>query len=48
MKVYLLAILVALLTSCRHDRGPAPLKFKGYEGNPVIVPGHPAAGMTCM
>jgi hypothetical protein len=40
-QVYLLAILVALSTSCRHDRGPDPLKFKGYEGNPVIVPGPP-------
>jgi hypothetical protein len=37
---YLLALV---LLSCSPDHSPGPLKFKGYEGNPVIMPGKPGS-----
>jgi predicted GH43/DUF377 family glycosyl hydrolase len=36
-------LLLLLATSCRQEHSPSPLKFKGYEGNPVIVPGAPGS-----
>ena len=29
-----LSLFILVLSSCRQDNAPAPLKFKGYEGNP--------------
>jgi predicted GH43/DUF377 family glycosyl hydrolase len=34
-------LFVILLASCREDGSHSPLKFKGYEGNPVLSPGKP-------
>ena len=40
--LYLLVLLLALLAAaCRQESFPPPLEFKGYGGNPVIVPGPP-------
>jgi hypothetical protein len=33
--------LSLILLSCSHDPSPAPLKFTGYENNPVLGPGKP-------
>ena len=37
--VWLVLILLNPALSCRHNHSPAPLEFKAYEGNPVLVPG---------
>ena len=34
-----LSLFILVLSSCRQDNFPAPLKFKGYEGNPILTPG---------
>lgn len=36
---YNFLIGVIFLASCRQESFPPPLEFKGWEGNPVIVPG---------
>lgn len=33
--------LVLTATSCHQDPSPSTMVFKGYEGNPVLVPGEP-------
>jgi hypothetical protein len=38
-----ITLLVLLASACRQDRFPPPLEFKGWEGNPVIVPGEPGS-----
>jgi predicted GH43/DUF377 family glycosyl hydrolase len=37
----ILSLIIVALTGCKLDNSPAPLKFKGYENNPVLVPGVP-------
>jgi hypothetical protein len=39
--VWLVLLLLLLSPSCRQDSLPPPPDFRGYEGNPVIVPGPP-------
>jgi hypothetical protein len=36
-------IFFLFLTSCTDEKSSSPLKFKGYEGNPVLVPGEPGS-----
>jgi len=35
----IIVLLSLLLFACRQDNSPAPLNFKAYEHNPVLVPG---------
>lgn len=39
----ILSIIILTLTGCKQDNSPVPLKFKSYEGNPVLVPGEPGS-----
>jgi predicted GH43/DUF377 family glycosyl hydrolase len=39
----ILGLLILSLSGCKHDNSPAPLKFKGYENNPILVPGEPGS-----
>ncbi len=42
----ILACLILTCTmapSCRQDPASAPLKFKAYEGNPILSPGEPGS-----
>ncbi len=38
-----LSFFILSLSGCKHDNSPSPLKFKGYENNPVLVPGEPGS-----
>lgn len=41
--ILVLSLIILVLSGCRHDNAPVPLKFKGYEGNPILVPGEPGS-----
>lgn len=43
--IYILSVglLVFLTCGCNRDDRPAPLNFKGYEGNPILTPGEPGS-----
>jgi predicted GH43/DUF377 family glycosyl hydrolase len=35
----ILSLIVLVFTGCKQDQSPAPLKFKAYEHNPILIPG---------
>jgi hypothetical protein len=37
----ILCFIILVCSGCKQDNTPVPLKFKGYEGNPVLSPGEP-------
>lgn len=39
----ILSLIILILSGCKQDNAPAPLKFKGYEGNPILTPGEPGS-----
>jgi len=39
----ILSLIILSISGCKQDNAPVPLKFKGYEGNPVLVPGEPGS-----
>jgi predicted GH43/DUF377 family glycosyl hydrolase len=39
----ILSLIILVLSGCKQDNFPAPLKFKGYENNPVLIPGEPGS-----
>jgi predicted GH43/DUF377 family glycosyl hydrolase len=39
----ILSLFILVLSGCKQNNFPAPLKFKGYENNPVLVPGEPGS-----
>lgn len=39
----ILSLIILAISGCNRDIAPVPLKFKGYEGNPVLSPGEPGA-----
>jgi sucrose-6-phosphate hydrolase SacC (GH32 family) len=39
----IISLIVLLFWGCNHVNSPPPLKFKGYENNPVLVPGEPGS-----
>lgn len=39
----LFLFIILSISGCRQDNSPAPLKFKAYEHNPVLVPGEPGS-----
>ncbi|MFA4865020.1 MAG: hypothetical protein WC605_14775, partial [Bacteroidales bacterium] len=41
--IFTISLFALLLTSCRHDPSPAPLKFNAWENNPVISKGEPGS-----
>ncbi len=36
-------LLPLMIFACRQNDSPSPLQFKGYENNPVLVPGEPGS-----
>ncbi len=38
-----LSLFILSLSGCKQEKYPTPLKFKGYENNPVLVPGEPGS-----
>jgi predicted GH43/DUF377 family glycosyl hydrolase len=47
MKIQIFNLILSLsimgLSGCKEDNSLSPYKFKGYEGNPVLVPGEPGS-----
>jgi sucrose-6-phosphate hydrolase SacC (GH32 family) len=41
--IFFICLFILPLSSCRQTETNGPLKFKGYEGNPVQVPGMPGS-----
>ncbi|MBM3436879.1 MAG: hypothetical protein FJY07_11755 [Bacteroidetes bacterium] len=39
----LLLIFIYLIVGCKHSDNLEPLKFEGYEGNPILTPGEPGS-----
>lgn len=39
----ILSLIILALAGCKENGGPVPLRFKGYEYNPVLVPGKPGS-----
>jgi hypothetical protein len=39
----MLCLPFLVFAGCKQDSSPPPLKFKGYEGNPVLTPGEPGS-----
>jgi predicted GH43/DUF377 family glycosyl hydrolase len=38
-----LGLIILFISDCKQENDPVPLKFKGYENNPVLVPGEPGS-----
>ncbi|MBM3436878.1 MAG: hypothetical protein FJY07_11750, partial [Bacteroidetes bacterium] len=38
-----LCLIILVFPGCKQGQIPAPLKFKGYEGNPILTPGEPGS-----
>lgn len=43
MKRLFFSLIILVLSGCRQDNAPAPLKFKGYDHNPILTPGEPGS-----
>ena len=39
----ILSLIILAISGCKQENAPVPLKFKGYEGNPVLAPGEPGS-----
>jgi hypothetical protein len=39
----ILILIILTISTCKQDNVSVPLKFKGYEGNPVLTPGEPGS-----
>ncbi len=39
----IISLIVLLMWDCQHVNSPTPLKFKGNESNPILVPGEPGS-----
>jgi predicted GH43/DUF377 family glycosyl hydrolase len=39
----ILSLIILFISGCKQDNSPAPLKFKGYVNNPILVPGEPGS-----
>ena len=39
----ILSLFILFLSGCKQDTSPAPLKFKGYDHNPILTPGEPGS-----
>jgi predicted GH43/DUF377 family glycosyl hydrolase len=41
--IFFICLFALLVTGCRQTESQGPLKFNGYQNNPVIVPGEPGS-----
>jgi hypothetical protein len=39
----ILGLIFLFISGCKQDNAPAPLKFKGYDQNPILTPGQPGS-----
>ena len=39
----ILSLIILALSGCNEESGLVPSKFKGYENNPILVPGEPGS-----
>jgi predicted GH43/DUF377 family glycosyl hydrolase len=39
----ILSLIILIISGCKQENSPVPLKFKGYEGNPILTPGEPGS-----
>jgi predicted GH43/DUF377 family glycosyl hydrolase len=40
---FILCLIILVISGCRQDNTPVPLKFKAYAHNPILTPGEPGS-----